>query len=132
MALVPELSVRDWIASLDFYRNVIGFAVEYGRPDEGFAMLVLDDARLMIDQIGKGRTFDEALIARHPLGVGMNLEIRVPDVDAIAARVAPDRVVIPLEDKVYGVGEQAVAQRQMVVRDPDGYLLRPWQPLGAE
>ena len=51
-ALVPELSVRDCAASLRFYRDILGFAVRYQRPEEGFAYLALGEAELMLDQIG--------------------------------------------------------------------------------
>lgn len=35
--LVPELSVRDLAASLDFYVDGVGFAVAYTRSDPAFA-----------------------------------------------------------------------------------------------
>src|SRR6185369_13796698 len=55
--LVPELSVASFEKSLDFYTRVLGFSVAYDRPEEGFAFLVLDGVQIMIDEIGKGRTW---------------------------------------------------------------------------
>jgi len=34
--LVPELEVSDTARSLDFYVRVLGFAVLYERPEQGF------------------------------------------------------------------------------------------------
>ena len=51
-ALIPELAVQSLGESLAFYRDLLGFAVAYARPEEGFAFLQLGDAQLMLDQIG--------------------------------------------------------------------------------
>jgi catechol 2,3-dioxygenase-like lactoylglutathione lyase family enzyme len=48
--LVPELLVSDVAASLAFYVDVIGFRVQYDRPERGFAYLAVGGAELMIEQ----------------------------------------------------------------------------------
>ena len=132
-ALVPELAVSDWRRSRSFYCDLIGFSVRYERPEEGFSYLVLGDAELMIDQIGLGRTFTvaDAPIER-PFGRGLNLQLRVPDVDAILQRLqlASIPLYLPLEEKWYRRDEIEVGSRQFVVADPDGYLVRPFEDLG--
>ena len=132
-ALVPELAVSDWQISRAFYCDLVGFEVAYERPEEGFSYLVLGDAQLMIDQIGIGRTFeiDEAPLER-PFGRGLNLQIRVPDVSAILQRFSAAGVplYLPLEEKWYRRGDREVGNRQFVVPDPDGYLLRLHEDLG--
>lgn len=133
-ALVPELGVSDWQTSRAFYLDMIGFEVAYERPEEGFSYLVLGEARLMIDQIGIGRTFeiDEAPVER-PFGRGLNLQIRVPSVDDILTRLAAAGVALtlPLEEKWYRRDDHEVGNRQFVVADPDGYLLRLFEDLGV-
>ncbi|WP_437406828.1 VOC family protein [Sinorhizobium meliloti] len=54
--VVPELSVSDWRKSLRFYGDVLGFNIDYQRPENGFAYLRLGPAELMIDQIGSEKT----------------------------------------------------------------------------
>lgn len=124
-ALIPELAVRDSGTSLGFYRDVLGFAVVYERPEEGFAFLQLGAAQLMLDQIGAGRTFG-AIGPDTPLGQGLNLQITVTSLDPMleALAVAGIALVVPLELRSYRQGESALLQRQFVVADPDGYLLR--------
>jgi catechol 2,3-dioxygenase-like lactoylglutathione lyase family enzyme len=87
-ALVPEFSVSDWRAARSFYCELIGFSVRYERPEDGFCYLELGGAQLMIDQIGLGRDFDipDAPLQR-PFGRGINVQIRVPDVQAIIRRL---------------------------------------------
>ena len=48
--LIPELEVEDLDRSLAFYTAVIGCTVAYARPDERFAMLELEGARLMVEE----------------------------------------------------------------------------------
>ena len=131
-ALVPELSVRDCAASLRFYVDVLGFALRYRRAEEGFAYLALGEAELMLDQIGLGRDFDPTLSAG-PLGRGLNLQIGVPTLGPILASLRRHDVALALgpEERWYRRGGEEVGQRQLVVADPDGYLLRFQEPLGT-
>jgi catechol 2,3-dioxygenase-like lactoylglutathione lyase family enzyme len=132
-ALVPELAVSDWRTSRAFYCDLIGFEVVYERLEEGFSFLTLGDAQLMIDQVGLGRTFElaEGPLDR-PFGRGVNLQIRVPQVRSILDRLetAGVSLYLPLEEKWYRRDDHEVGNRQFVVPDPDGYLLRLFEDLG--
>lgn len=132
--LVPELAVGDWRTSREFYCDLIGFEVAYERPDEGFSFLTLGNAQLMIDQIGTGRTFTiESASFERPLGRGLNLQILVPHVEWILERLAAAGVPLnlPLEEKWYRRDDHEVGNRQFVVADPDGYLLRLFEYMGT-
>ncbi|MEQ1403418.1 VOC family protein [Neorhizobium sp. Rsf11] len=132
-ALIPELSVSDWRKSRDFYCDLIGFSVVYDRPEEGFAFLALDEAQLMIDQIGIGRDFDIAGAPReYPYGRGLNLQIEVPALDPILARLETAGVSLYLdpEEKWYRREKNEAGNRQFIIADPDGYLLRLFEDLG--
>jgi catechol 2,3-dioxygenase-like lactoylglutathione lyase family enzyme len=131
-ALIPELYCSDFTRTLDFYTKVAGFAVRYARPEERFAFLDQDGAQLMIEQpTDPARTWLAGAL-EHPFGRGINLQIAVKDVAARHARMlaAGARIVVPLEDRWYRVGEAMSGNRQFVVQDPDGYLLRFFQDLG--
>ena len=127
-ALIPELGVRDLAASLDFHVGLIGFSVAYERPEEGFAFLELGAAQLMLDTIGMGRTIGEEASA---LGGGINFQLEVDDLDGIVSRLdaAGWPLVIGPEERLYRTPDGERGQRQLWVRDPDGYLLRPFQPI---
>ncbi|CAH0302192.1 VOC family protein [Roseomonas sp. CECT 9278] len=124
-ALVPELGITDLDASLRFWRDICGFAVLFHRPEDGFACIERDGARIMLDRLGSTRDW-LAAPAERPLGRGMNLEIAVaslaPLLDALAAAAWP--FFLPVEEKSYRVGATAVRVRQFIVQDPDGYLVR--------
>jgi catechol 2,3-dioxygenase-like lactoylglutathione lyase family enzyme len=126
-AVVPELAVTDWRKSLAFYCDILDFDMVYARPDEGFAFLRHGEAQLMIDQIGIGRTFgDAASLRAGALGRGINLQIRVASLDPLleGLRRAGVSLLLDCEERIYTVAGQDMMQRQFVVADPDGYLLR--------
>jgi catechol 2,3-dioxygenase-like lactoylglutathione lyase family enzyme len=123
--LVPELSVRNISASRRFYCDVLGFAIRYERPDEGFACVALGQAVLMLDQLGAGRDWITAEL-EVPFGRGVNFQIIVDAVNPILDRLAAARITptVPLETRTCRTADGSVTQRQFCVTDPDGYLLR--------
>ena len=129
--LVPELICSDLAGSLHFYTDVAGFRVLYERPEERFVFLDREGAQLMLEQ-PVGRAFLAGELS-HPYGRGINLQIEVRDVDVLHARVAASglRMHLPLEEKWYRRGDAELGNRQFVVEDPDGYLLRFFEDLGT-
>lgn len=130
--LVPELSVSELAVSLHFWVELLGFGVDYQRPEEGFAALVLGSARVMLDQIGLTRTWKTADLEA-PLGRGVNFEVSVPQLAPLLDRLS--RASWPLflapEEKWYRAGDREVGVHQFLVQDPDGYLVRCSQALGT-
>jgi catechol 2,3-dioxygenase-like lactoylglutathione lyase family enzyme len=123
--LVPELLVSDLDASLRFWRDLCGFAVLYDRPEEGFACIERDGARIMLDRLGATRDWVAGPL-HHPFGRGMNLEVAVASVAPLlaACAAAPWPLFLAPEEKSYRVGDGAVRVRQFILQDPDGYLVR--------
>lgn len=143
-AVVPELAVTDWQASKRFYCDRLGFECVYERPEEGFCYLrrqepdLLPEVRqyhkveLMLDQIGLGRTFDNGTGPwQHPLGRGMNLQIRILNLLPLHLKLTGAKIplFLDLEEKWYRTGDGETGVLQFVVADPDGYLLRFYEPL---
>ncbi|MBK5288391.1 MAG: VOC family protein [Acidimicrobiia bacterium] len=143
--LIPELDVRDLSTSVRFYVEVLEFRMLFERPHERFAYLERPGAELMIQEAaGPGRRFRTAPLEA-PHGRGINFQLRVTEVDAMMTRAvdAGAEIVVPMEERWYRVdveqpggrwptaGLSEVGNRQFVVADPDGYLWRPFQDLGA-
>ncbi|WP_439853724.1 bleomycin resistance protein [Pseudomonas yamanorum] len=130
--LVPELIVTALTSSLDFWVTQLGFDIAYQRPEEGFAYLDLQGAQIMLEQYDSdaGQWLTASL--EKPLGRGINLQIDVPAVAPVLQRLAG--IGWPLfrdvEDAWYRAGEVEAGQRQFIVQDPDGYLVRLVQRLG--
>ena len=129
--LVPELLVSDHAVSRDFYVRVIGFSVRYERPEEKFSYLDLDGAALMIEQ---ETDFWTTAPREKPYGRGINLQIEVAALDPILARLRDAGITLfrPVEEAWYRTGDAYGGNRQFLVQDPDGYLLRMFEDLGKQ
>lgn len=132
-ALVPELYVTDFEKSLRFYADVLSFEVAFSRPEERFAYLQLGNAQLMLERFAHGKSWQTGEM-RYPLGRGINLEISVEDVEALLERLKAKNypVKVPLEERWYRQGGVLNGQKQFLVMDPDGYLLRFAETLGTK
>ncbi|WP_279358766.1 bleomycin resistance protein [Methylobacterium indicum] len=130
--LVPELVVADLATSLRFWVDLIGFRIAYDRPENRFAYLDRDGAQVMLDQYNPSARHWLTGPMDRPLGRGINLQIEVAAVEPILGRL--DAAAWPLfmavEDAWYRAGAIEVGQRQFLVQDPDGYLLRLGAKLG--
>lgn len=127
--LIPELSVTDIKESLPFYTEVIGFKVEYSRPEEKFYFLSIDGAQLMVEEVNNHWWTGEL---ERPFGRGLNFQIEVGDVSAIIGRLEEAGIALfrPLKESWYRGDGVEFGQLEFLVQDPDGYLLRFIQDIG--
>ena len=130
--LIPEFKVTDLKKSLDFYTKFAGFKILYDRPEESFAMLDRDGAMLMIEQTEEG---DKWLVGerKYPLGQGVNFQIEVTDVQELYGNIKQAKYPIfyEMEDKWYRKDNIEVGNKQFLIQDPDGYVLRFFEDLGS-
>ncbi len=128
--LIPELTVSKLEKSLNFYTKILGFKVEYSRIEEGFAFLSLGKSQIMIDEGTKWKT-DKL---EYPLGRGINFQIEVNKIDPLIRRLRKNKINLFLEpeEKWYKVKNVEMGNRQFLVQDPDGYLLRFFEDLGSK
>ncbi len=128
---MPELYCTDLSRSLAFYLDLLGFTLSFARSEDRFAYLAREGAELMLEQ-PTGRTFLTAAL-EPPYGRGVNFQIQVDDVDHLyaAVKAAAWPVFLELEERWYRQHEQEFGNRQFVIPDPDGYLLRFFEDLGA-
>ncbi len=129
--LIPELAVFNIERSLSFYVGVLGFSVKYERKEEGFAFIHLGRSQIMLDEIGKGRNWKTGEFTK-PLGIGINLQIEVNDISSIVKRLDEEKIKLFInpEEKWYKMGKIELGNKQFLVQDPDGYLLRFFEDIG--
>ena len=132
--LVPELYVSDFERSLAFYRDMLDFQIMYMRAEERFAFLEREGAQLMIEQSTDPERIWVVGELAQPYGRGINLQIRVSDVDGLHRSLAAAGIAffVALEDKWYRRDDHLLGNRQFVIQDPDGYLLRFFGDLGVK
>ncbi|MDR6990164.1 VOC family protein [Luteimonas sp. 3794] len=130
-ALVPEFTVERIEVSLRFY-TAVGFSVRFQRDDPPFAYLELGHAQLMLEQ-QHARGWNVTPLDR-PLGRGINFQIEVTDANAVRSALVAAGVTLfrEVQDTWYPVAAHVQkGQRELLVQDPDGYLLRFAQHLGT-
>ena len=94
-------------------------------------------SRIMLDQIHEisitvtNRTW-AAGVLEYPLGRGINLQMKANKVDKLYDRVqkAGAKIFLPMEEKWYRADDMELGNRQFIVMDPDGYMLRFFQDMG--
>ncbi|CRH37163.1 Uncharacterized protein BN1183_CQ_00450 [Pantoea ananatis] len=128
--MVPELAVTDFAASWAFYVEAIGFKVRIRRENPDLAYLCYGQVQLMIEQVHDGGWLTAEMA--YPLGRGINLQIDVPDIETLYSRLLRLSTPLfrPLRENCYDTGERVECQKEFLVQDPDGYLLRFCQPVG--
>jgi catechol 2,3-dioxygenase-like lactoylglutathione lyase family enzyme len=128
-ALTPELTVQDLDVSLQFWCDLLGFTVAYDRPAARFAYLARGSAQIMLCQ--RNGRWNTGTLDR-PYGRGVNFQIMVDRLAPILT--ALDAAGWPLFEEPseawYRTGPVEGGQRECLVQDPDGYLVRLAENLG--
>lgn len=123
---IPALPVRDVPSAVAFYRERFGF--EAPHADEGFAVLVRDDARLHLWGASDGTWRSRADLADQPVCSGAesflagtaSCRIPVEDVDALHAELSAAAVLHPAAGEVR---DTDFGTREFAALDRDGNLL---------
>ncbi len=110
---VPVLQVKSVTASIDWYRDVLGFSADLFGPsgEPVFAILHRDGTELMLQKVAAGTQVSGTI------GSGMSAYIRVLDIGAIRDAVAAKFPEVgPMHQRQYGC-------REFAVTDPGGHVL---------
>jgi len=129
--LIPELSVSDFEQSLKFYTKILGFNVEYKREESNFAFLSFQGSQLMIEQANERWSTGKL---EHPFGRGVNFQIEVKSIKPILKSLKDNNypVFVEAKENWYRQDNQLSGNNEFLVKDPDGYLLRFAEDLGAK
>ena len=124
--MLPEFDVFNLEESLHFYTSLIGFNIVYERKEDKFAFLQLEDVQLMLQEINEeGNKWGTGKL-EYPLGVGINFQIDVTNIDEIYGnlRKANYKIFVEIEEHWYRKDEILMGCREFLVQDPNGYVLR--------
>ena len=131
-ALYPEFLVERLERSESFYVEVLGFEVEYRRPEESFVFLSFGEAQLMLLQDNEDRHSRTGPL-EYPRGRGVNFSIATASTASMlrALEAGGHSPRIPVRDRWHRQDDIEHGERQLWVMDPDGYLLRFIESLGT-
>ncbi|NMC36310.1 VOC family protein [Candidatus Beckwithbacteria bacterium] len=132
LPLLPELYISSLKKSLEFYVDIIGFKIEYSREHPNFAFLSYQGSQLMIQELVPGEKEKENL--DYPFGRGINFQIDTESVNPIMKSLKQHEypLIRGIKDSWYQAGKVVYGCREILVNDPDGYLLRFSESLGKK
>jgi len=121
-SLIPELSVSNINKSKDFYLK-IGFKIKYERKEDKFCFLELENNQIMIEENNNNWNTGKL---EYPYGRGINISMSISDVEMLYNTLKKKKIdfYLDLEVHEYRVDDKIYYDKEFLIQDPDGYLLR--------
>ena len=121
---IPELSVTNLSKSLDFYKTA-GFKIEYERPENKFAFISLGEIQFMLQEITDNDKWEVAPLI-YPFGNGINFQLEVVNIELIYNNFKNNnyKIAYDIEENWYRQNDKSLGNKEFLIQDPDGYLLR--------
>ena len=130
--IIPELSVTSLEKSLKFYKT-IGFKVEYDRPEDKFAFISLGKIQFMLQEVSTNDKWNLGKLT-YPSGNGINFQLEVDNLDEIYNNLKKSnyKITFDIEENWYRQDNKLLGNKEFLIQDPDGYLLRFFEDLGEK
>ncbi len=121
-SLIPELSVSNIDKSKKFYLE-LGFKIKYERVENKFCFLELENNQIMIEE--QNNNWNTGIM-EYPFGRGINISMSISDVEKMYEDLKSKKIIFfqDLEIHSYNVGKITYEDKEFLIQDPDGYLLR--------
>lgn len=129
---IPELSVTNLKNSLNFYKTA-RFKVEYDRPENKFAFISLGKIQFMLQEMADNNKWDVAPLS-YPFGNGINFQLEVENLDEIynSFKNSNYKITFDIQENWYRQDNKLLGNKEFLIQDPDGYLLRFSEDLGEK
>jgi inorganic pyrophosphatase len=130
--LIPELSITNLENSLRFYKTA-GFTVNYTRTEDKFAFISISKIQFMLQEISKDDKWQIAPLT-FPFGNGINFQLEVNNLEKIYNnfKSANYKITFDIEENWYRKDDKLLGNKEFLIQDPDGYLLRFSEDLGEK
>ena len=121
-SLIPELSVSNIDISKKFYLD-LGFKIRYERKENKFCFLQLEGNQIMIEENNDNWNTGKL---EHPYGRGINLSMTVSNIEKMYEILKEKNIkfFLDLEIHEYRIDDKIYYDKEFLIQDPDGYLLR--------
>ncbi len=121
-SLIPELSVSNIEKSKKFYEN-LGFKIIYERIENKFCFMQIEDNQIMIEEKNDNWSVGKL---EYPYGNGINISMAISDIENMYNELKRKQIDFFMDIKVseYRVNGKIYQDKEFLIQDPDGYLLR--------
>jgi catechol 2,3-dioxygenase-like lactoylglutathione lyase family enzyme len=130
--LIPELCCKNLEKTLDFYK-LLGFKVEYEREENRFAFISIDSAQFMFQELKEDDKWSVGELT-YPFGNGINFQLEVDNINEIYKSLVDNdyKITFDIEENWYRQDNKLLGNKEFLIQDPDGYLLRISEDLGEK
>ena len=121
-SLIPELSVSNIAESKKFYET-LGFKVVYERIENKFCFMQLENNQIMLEENNENWKVGKL---EYPYGNGINISMSIKDVEKLYNSLKNKNIKFFIDLKIseYKVNNKVYQDKEFLIQDPDGYLLR--------
>ena len=129
---IPELDVTSLEKTVKFYQ-ICGFKIEYERKENKFVFMSLGEIQFMFCELKEINKWATGKL-EYPFGRGINFQLEVDSVELIYNNLinAGYSIMIDIEENWYRQDDKLLGNKEFLVQDPDGYLLRFSEDLGTK
>ena len=129
---IPEFDVTDLKNTVKFYETC-GFKIEYERKEDKFVFMSLGEIQFMFCELGSINVWEVGKL-EYPFGRGINFQLEVDNVEEIYNNLVKEEypIMIDIEENWYRQDDKLLGNKEFLVQDPDGYLLRFSEDLGTK
>ena len=121
-SLIPELSVSNIENSKKFYQN-LGFEIMYERKEDKYCFIQIEKNQIMLQENN-----DNWVVGKmeYPYGNGINISMSINEVEGLYNTIKDKKIKFFMELKIseYKVNDKIFKDKEFLIQDPDGYLLR--------
>lgn len=128
---IPELDVTNLENTVKFYKTC-GFKIEYARKENKFVFMSLGEIQFMFCELKEINKWETGKL-EYPFGRGINFQLEVDDVQSVYDALVESgyKIMVELEENWYRQDDKYLGNKEFLVQDPDGYLLRFSEDLGS-
>lgn len=129
---IPEMDVTNIDKSIIFYKTC-GFKIEYERKEDKFVFLSFGEIQFMLQELNGDNKWETGKL-EYPFGRGINFQLEVDDVNNIYQSLKENGypIKVDIEENWYRQNNKLLGNKEFLVQDPDGYLLRFSEDLGSK
>lgn len=129
---IPELTVSNLEKSLKFYK-IVGFKIEYERLENKFVFISLGEIQFMLQEDSGNDKWKLAPL-HYPYGNGINFQLEINNLNDIYNNLKNSgyKITYDIEENWYRQDDKLLGNREFLIQDPDGYLLRFSEDLGEK
>ena len=110
-----------------------GYSPSWHPRENKFVFISLNNIQFMLQELSDQNKWEIAELS-YPFGNGINFQLEVSNIDNIYNNLVKNNyhITFPIEENWYRQGNRLLGNKEFLIQDPDGYLLRFFEDLGEK